>query len=332
MTAGPIRWGILSTAAIARRAVGPAIRLARNGVLRAVGSRSLGRARAFAAELEIPAAHGSYEALLADPTVDAVYVPLPTALHRDWVLAAARAGKHVLVDKPFAVNAAEAAEMAAACRRAGVQLLEGFMYRYDPRHARLRALAADGAIGELRRVVTAFAFPITRNAANVRLSRALAGGALGDLGTYCVSVSRLHLGGEPRRAAARLEVDAEFGVDVDGSALLDFGAGRAAVLDFSFQTARRQSLALVGTAGVIQAERHILDGGAPSEIRIRTAGRTLTERFEPFDPYRAEVENLGDAVHGLAPPLVDGDEAVRNMRVLDAVRASARRGAWEELT
>ena len=327
-----IRWGILSTAGIARRAVGPGIHGARNGVLGAVASRSLARARGFAADLGIPTAYGSYEELLADAEIDAVYIPLPTSLHHRWVMAAARAGKHVLVDKPFAVDAADAVEMVAACREAGVQLLEGFMYRHDPKHARLRELVAEGAIGDLRQVNTAFCFPITRDPANVRLSAELAGGALGDLGTYCVSVSRLHMGGEPRRLVARMTNDPEFGVDFDGNAVLEFDGGRAAVMAFSFQIWRRHFLELIGTEGTLRVERHVLAPGESTSIEIQTVSGTVTERFPPFDTYQAEVENLGDAIRGEAAPLVDGDEAVRQMRVLDAVRASARRGEWVALS
>ncbi|MDE2767688.1 MAG: Gfo/Idh/MocA family oxidoreductase [Chloroflexota bacterium] len=331
MTDDPIRWGVLSTARIAWRSVGPGIRRARNGVLRAVASRSLERAREFAAELEIPRAYGSYDELLADPKIDAVYVPLPTSLHHRWVIAAARAGKHVLVDKPFAADAAEAVEMVDACRAAGVQLLEGFMYRYDPRHARLRELVAEGAIGDVRQINTAFCFPITRDLANVRLSTELAGGALGDLGTYCVSVSRLHMGGEPRRLVARMTDDAEFGVDFDGNALLEFDGGRTATVAFSFLSSRRHFLELIGTTGTLRVERHVLAPGESTSIEIQTVRGTVTERFAPFDTYQAEVENLGDAIRGEAAPLVDGDEAIRQMRVLDAVRESARSGEWVAL-
>ena len=331
MSSEPVRWGILSTARIGRRSVGPGIGKARNGVLGAVASRSLERARGFAAELEIPTAYGSYEELLADSAIDAVYIPLPTSLHHRWVIAAARAGKHVLVDKPFAVDATEAVEMVDACREAGVQLIEGFMYRYDPRHARLRELVADGAIGDLRQINTAFCFPITRDPANVRLSSELAGGALGDLGTYCVSVSRLHMGGEPRRLAARMTDDPEFGVDFDGNAMLEFVEGRVATVAFSFKTSRRHFLELVGTEGTLRLERHVLAPGESTRIEIETVSATVTERFPPFDTYQAEVENLGDAIRGEAPPLVDGDEAIRQMRVLDAVRASARSGEWVAL-
>lgn len=332
MSTGPVRWGILSTARIARRSVGPGIGKARNGILRAVASRSLERARGFAAQLEIPTAYGSYAELLADPEIDAVYIPLPTSLHHRWAIAAARAGKHLLVDKPFAVDAAEAVEMVDACREAGVQLIEGFMYRYDPRHARLRELVTDGAIGDVRQINTAFCFPITRDPANVRLSTELAGGALGDLGTYCVSVSRLHMGGEPRRVMARMTDDPEFGVDFDGNALLEFDEGRTAMVAFSFLTSRRHFLELVGTAGTLRVERHVLAPDESTSIEIETASGTVSELFPPFDTYQAEVENLGDAIRGEAAPLVDGDEAIRQMQVLDAVRASARRGEWVALS
>ena len=331
MTNGRLRWGILSTARIARRAVAPAIHASSNGELRAVASRDPAQARAFATDLEIPIAHKSYADLLADDSIDAVYVPLPTSMHHEWVIAAARAGKHVLVDKPFAVNASEASEMVQVCRNAGVQLIEGFMYRYDRRHTRIRELVADGAIGNLRRVVMAFSFPIDRTQPNVRLSEPLAGGALGDLGTYCVSASRLHMGNEPTRLFARLETDPEFGVDVDGSAIVDFGDNRTAVVDFSFNTAARQHIDLVGDTGIISAQRAIVPTSTSGAIVIETLGKTVTERFEPFDCYQAEVENLADAVHGLAQPLVGGEEAIKNMRVLDLVRASAASGRWETL-
>ena len=252
-------------------------------------------------------------------------------MHHEWVIAAANAGKHVLVDKPFAVNASEASEMVQVCRSNGVQLIEGFMYRYDPRHARMQELVADGAIGALRRVVMAFSFPMDRTEPNVRLSEPLAGGALGDLGTYCISASRLHMGGEPTRLFAQLETDPAFEVDMDGNAILDFGANQTAIADFSFNTAGRQHIELVGDAGSISAQRAIVPTSTSGAIVIARPGTTVTERFEPFDSYQAEVENMADAIRGEDEPLVGGEEAIKNMRVLDLVRASAASGRWETL-
>ena len=151
---------------------------------------------------------------------------------------------------------------------------------------------------------------------------------MGDLGTYCVSVSRLHMGGEPRRLAARMTDDPEFGVDFDGNAVLEFDGGRVATVAFSFLTSPRHFLELIGTEGTLRVERHVLAPGEWTSIEIQTPGGTVTERFQPFDSYQAEVENLGDAIRGDAPPLVDGDEAIRQMRALDAVRESARSGEW----
>ncbi|MBM4438443.1 MAG: Gfo/Idh/MocA family oxidoreductase, partial [Actinobacteria bacterium] len=219
---GRIRWGVLSTAKIARNRLIPAIQASRNGALAAVASRELDRARACAQEFAIPRAHGSYQELLDDPDVDAVYVPLPTSLHHEWTLRAAAAGKHVLCDKPLAADVRQAQEMVDACRRAGVQLADGFMFRHDPRHARVLELIATGAVGELRRVRAAFAFPIVRDAANVRLAAGLDGGALGDVGCYGVSASCLYFNGLPDGVLGTLAIDREFGVDMDGSALLDF--------------------------------------------------------------------------------------------------------------
>lgn len=331
MTNDRVRWGILSTANIARRAVGPAIHASRNGELRAVASRDLASAQAFATDLEIPVAHGSYADLLDDDSVDAVYVPLPTSMHHEWVIAAARSGKHVLVDKPFAVNATEAADMVTACTTADVQLIEGFMYRYDPRHTRMQELITQGAIGNLRRVTMSFSFPIDRNQPNVRLSAPLAGGALGDLGTYCVSASRLHMGTEPDRLIAKLDIDPCLDVDMDGAAILEFRNQQVALIDFSFCTARRQKIELLGDKGSISTERPLVPSREITTVVIETPGRTLTERFTPFDSYQAEVENLSDAIQSIAPPLVDGNEALQNMRVLDAVRVSAHTGEWETL-
>ena len=251
MTAGSIRWGVLSTAKIAREKVAPAIHAAHNGILHAVASRDVGRAQAFARDLEIPTAYGSYDELLADDAIDAVYIPLPTSFHHRWVIKAAEAGKHILCDKPFASDARQAEQMVAACTAASVQLIEGFMYRYDPRHQRVRELLAAGAIGDLRRVRVVFSFLIAPGPANVRLSAELDGGVWGDLGCYCVSISRLYMQQEPTWIQASLEYDDELGVDIDGSAIMGFGPQRRALVDFSFITGAQQCLEVAGTEGRI---------------------------------------------------------------------------------
>src|SRR3954447_13087611 len=184
-----VRWGVLSTANIGRRAVLPAIQRSRNGELVAVASRDADKARAFAADLGIPRAYASYEQLLADPEIEAVYIPLPNSMHREWTIKAAQAGKHILCEKPLGLNAAECAEMDAAARQNGVLLMEAFMYRFHPQTERVIQLIRQGAIGHPRLIHAAFTFRLS-NPANIRLQSDLGGGSLMDVGCYCVNVSR----------------------------------------------------------------------------------------------------------------------------------------------
>src|SRR5262245_11605998 len=196
MTTSPaLRWGILGCARISRRGLIPGIQGSSTGTLAALASRDPATARAWAEEFQVPAAHGSYQGLLDDPAVDAVYIPLPNELHRPWTFAAADAGKHILCEKPLALDAAEAEEMVAYCRSRGVLLMEAFMWPHQPRTAAIRTLVAEGAIGELRLVRSSFSFPI--DAGDWRLDPARGGGALWDVGCYGVSTARLFAGSEP---------------------------------------------------------------------------------------------------------------------------------------
>jgi len=195
-----LRFGILSTARVGRRRVVPAMQQAPNILVRAVASRDARRAQAFAHALSIPKAYGCYEDLLADPEVDAVYIPLPNSLHCQWTVKAAQAGKHVLCEKPLAASAREADEMIAACEANHVLLMEAFMYRFHPQNEHVLGLIQDGAIGPVRMVRAVFTFTI--GSSNIRLDAALAGGSLMDVGCYCVSVARTIVGAEPRAVSA----------------------------------------------------------------------------------------------------------------------------------
>jgi len=222
-----IRWGVLGVANIGVRTVIPAIQRAPNARLIAIASRTPARAEDAARRLGIPRAHGSYEALLADPEVEAVYIPLPNSLHREWTIRCAEAGKHVLCEKPLALTAREAEEMAAACRQHGVALMEAFMYRFHPRTERVGRLAADGALGDVRMVRAAFTFAVREPDLNIRFRRDLGGGALYDVGCYTINVSRMVLG-EPELAFAAGRVG-DHGVDeqVERSCALPVGAWRS---------------------------------------------------------------------------------------------------------
>src|SRR2546428_11708210 len=216
-----LRWGISSTARIGARRVTPALLRSQTGTAVAIASRDLTRAREIAAKFQIPRTYGSYETLLADRDIDAVYNPLPNSLHPEWTIRAAQAGKHVLCEKPLAVDAVQAQTMVDACRKAGVLVQEAFMYRYHPQIGELRRLAASGAIGALWLVRSAVTFTVRRDD-DIRLNASLGGRGLLDVGCYCVSISRLLLG-EPQAVTASGVF--EHGVDVRLAGLLSFAAG-----------------------------------------------------------------------------------------------------------
>ncbi|MBT8395595.1 MAG: Gfo/Idh/MocA family oxidoreductase, partial [Gemmatimonadetes bacterium] len=196
MTDRKLSWGVISTAKIGQRAVNPAIQASSNGELLAVASRDAGKARAFAEEAGIPTSYGSYQALLDDPSIDAVYNPLPNSLHREWTIRAVEQGKHILCEKPLALDAAECREMEAAAAANGVKLMEAFMYRFHPRTERVLEMVREGEVGDIRQIRSSFTFPLDRPD-DIRWDRELGGGALMDVGCYCINVSRTLAGREP---------------------------------------------------------------------------------------------------------------------------------------
>ncbi|HEX6489214.1 MAG TPA: Gfo/Idh/MocA family oxidoreductase [Candidatus Dormibacteraeota bacterium] len=288
-----MRWGALGAAWIAERAVLPAIGASRNGQAVAIASRSADRARDLASKFEIPRVHGSYEALLADPEIDAVYVPLVNSLHRRWCVAALRAGKHVLCEKPLALNAAEGEEMAAAAEAAGRLLMEGFMYRFHPRMRALRAGAVDVA-----HLAARFGFPL-QAPGNYRLDPALGGGALMDVGCYGVNVARWFLG-EPERISAAAHVD---GVDMSVAVVLGFAGGATATVWGSFESPEDQELTLVSPAGT------------------QRVNQPFTSWHDPDDPYQIMVEEFADAALSGTPAPISLEDSIAGLRVLDAIRA-----------
>jgi predicted dehydrogenase len=247
-----LRIGILGTARIAERRVVPAMRHAANAVAAGIAGRDARRAQAYAERLGIPKAYGSYEMLLDDPDVDAVYIPLPNALHCEWTIKAAEKGKHVLCEKPFAANAGEVDEMIAACEAHGVVLMEAFMYRFHPQNVQVIELIRLGAIGAVKLVRAAFCFTLGPET-NIRLNPALAGGSLLDAGTYCVSAARMLIGAEPERALAIAQVGAS-GVDETMAGLLQFPGPRPPVA----------GTAALDTGGVLPAGPRPPVAGTPS--------------------------------------------------------------------
>jgi xylose dehydrogenase (NAD/NADP) len=291
----PLRWGVLGAAWIADRALLPALREAEGSELLAIASRDPSRARELAVRHGIPRVHADYAALLGDPEVDAVYVPLPNSLHLPWTQRALAAGKHVLCEKPLALNATEAHEMADAARSAGRLLMEAGMYRFQPR---MRALVASLAGAEIRHLSAAFAFPI-QAVDNYRLRPELGGGALLDVGFYVADVARWLLG-EPERVEAVIRSDA---VDMTCSALLGFAGGAQAALFASFESAEHQELVVVCADRVVRLEWPFTP--------------------QPDDQYRLMVEAFCEAVRTGAEPPLPLESTIANMRLLDRIRDAA---------
>jgi predicted dehydrogenase len=314
---GVTRLGILSTARI-NRAVLAGAALTDAVEVVAVASRDEARARAYAAEHGIGRAYGSYEELLADPEIDAVYNPLPNALHVPWSIRALEAGKHVLCEKPLSPDPAAVEAAFDAAERAGRLLMEGFMYRHHPQTKKLSALVDEGTIGELRLVSAVFSFPLTE-LANIRLSAELEGGALLDVGCYCVSGSRL-LAGEPELVSAQ-QVLARTGVDVRFTATMRFPGDVLGHFDCGMDVPHRSRLEAVGSDAtlVVDDPWHARNAG----IELRRGDEVERIEVEQADRFHLELENFAAAIRGDEPPLLDRTESVNQARTLAALLRSA---------
>ena len=316
------RWGILSTARIARKAMIPALQESTMAEVSAVASRAEEKARAFAAKLGILKAYGSYEALLADPEIDAIYNPLPNHLHKDWTIRAAEAGKHILCEKPLALNVEDVQAMIDAARANSVQLVEAFMYRHHPRIAAARQMLREGAIGELRTIETAFTFKLD-DFSNIRYQPEKGGGALLDVGCYCVNISRLMAGREPVAVQARAHWAAT-GVDDQLAGILDFGDGLLAHFDCGINQVDRQRCLLGGTQGTLELPMTFNMGLVETHIRVEPeTGPAQVHTYPAVNMYRLLAEDFMGAIAGEAPAFPIKDD-LGNMRALQALLASAR--------
>ncbi|MBX3414561.1 MAG: Gfo/Idh/MocA family oxidoreductase [Pirellulales bacterium] len=313
-----VRFGILGCARIVRRAMHAGIEQSGVATTLAIASRDRDLGAAWAREFAIPRHYDSYEALIDDPDIDAVYIPLPNELHRPWTLRAAAAGKHVLCEKPLGLTAEDAADMVEACRQHGVILMEAFMWRHHPRVTRVRQMLADGTIGDLRLVKLDFSFDIDRG--DWRLDPQHGGGAVCDLGCYGINAARLFAGCEPKEVYAR-GVRYESGVDMTLSAQLVFPNGVMALFDSSFECPFRCRLEIVGTKGAVELPGGVLPDPEATLIVTTEAG-TQTVRFPAAQQYAEQVKAFcaGIANGRLSEPAEGG---LANMRVLDAVRTAA---------
>jgi xylose dehydrogenase (NAD/NADP) len=315
-----VTWGIMSTAAINRQFLAGA---RQSDALRmlAVASRDRATAESYASANGIERAYGGYDTLLADPEIDAVYISLPNALHVEWTVRALEAGKHVLCEKPLSRRAEEAERAFDVAERQGLHLMEAFMYRHNPQSRRLTELVSGGAIGRLRMIRASFSF-MAGDVANVRLSTSLDGGALMDVGCYCLSATRL-LAGEPERVSAEQALGGD-GVDVAFAATLRFPGDVLAHFDAGLALAPRHELEVTGEDGVLVLADpwHC---GTPVIEHHRGDGVERIE-LEPVNSYRLEAENLSAAIRGEAAPLLGREDAVGQARAIEALYESAGAG------
>lgn len=316
-----VRWGIIGAGNIACHAIAPAIKWSRNGVLRAVASRDAERARVLGERLGAEAWHGSYEALLADPSVQAVYIGLPNGLHEEWTLKAAAAGKHVLCEKALALSTASALRMRAGCAQAGVLLMEAYMYRHHPQWETVRALLREGKIG-LPRFFSAHLAGMLRKEGDHRWSSEIGGGALYDVTCYGINAARYLLGAEPVRVTAQGDLGTEFGVDLSSQVLLEFPGGVLAAVQGSLGSYPSQGLTITGTHGQIDLPRPFIPYWESVSIKLRRDAGDEEIRVPGANQFLHQVEYFARCVQkgeGIAFP---GEDGVLNTAACEAAQRS----------
>ncbi|MGC1492386.1 MAG: Gfo/Idh/MocA family oxidoreductase [Candidatus Acidiferrum sp.] len=328
-----VKWGVLSTAKIGLNKVIPAMQLGEWSEVVAIASRDGKRAENAAKKLRIPKAYWSYEELLADPEIEAIYNPLPNHMHVPWSIKAAEAGKHVLCEKPISLNAAEAKLLLDARNRTGVKIGEAFMVRTHPQWLRTRDLVRSGRIGDLRAVVGVFSY-FNRDAANIRNVADWGGGGMYDIGCYPISGSRFVYGEEPSRVMGLVERDPDFQTDRLASVILDFPAGQA-IFTCSTQLVAYQRMQFLGTKARIEIE---IAFNAPNDRPCRIfvddgrdvfGGGVSVETFPTCDQYTVQGDVFSRAIRGDGDVPVSVEDAIGNMAVIDAVFRSAKTGRWE---
>jgi D-xylose 1-dehydrogenase (NADP+, D-xylono-1,5-lactone-forming) len=320
MGVAAVRWGILSTADINRKVI-PGVRASDKAELTAVASRDQRRAEEYAREWEIDRAYGSYQALLDDDDVEAVYISLPNTLHCDWSIRAVEAGKHVLCEKPMSRQVGDVESAFDAAEKNGRILMEAFMYRHNPQTTRLRQLVDDGAIGDVRLLRSCFSYSLY-DADNIRLRTDVEGGGLMDVGCYCVSGSRL-LAGEPEQVYGQQYVGPS-GTDWVFSGTMRFRGDVFAQFDCGTALPERDELEAIGSDGSLFVEDpwHCVE----PVIELRRDGGLERIEVEHADSYRLEIENLSDAIRGAADPLLGREDAVGQVRAIEALYRSATTG------
>jgi predicted dehydrogenase len=324
----PVRWGVVSTADIGVAKVIPAMQESQLSPVMAVASRSAERAASIADALAIPKSYGSYEELLADDDIEAIYIPLPNHLHPEWTIAAAEAGKHVLCEKPMAITADEAREMIRVCEQAGVKLMEAFMYRHHPLWVETRRLVDEGAIGELTVVDSVFSY-FNDDPTNIRNIVDAGGGALYDIGCYPINVARMLFGTEPTEVKGSIRRDEETGVDIVTSALLRFGDGTASFV-CSTRMEPDQRVDIYGTEGRLTVEIPFnIPPDRPTRLYQTSGGEppvspdTTVHEIPPANQYAVQADAFSRAIRTDSPVPLPPEDAVSNLEVIEKIFADA---------
>lgn len=332
---GKVRWGVLGVANIAVKKVIPAMQRGQRSTVTAIASRDLNRAREAAGQLGLSRAYGSYEELLADPEIDAIYNPLPNHLHVPWSIKAAEAGKHVLCEKPISLTAEECRKLMEARDSTGVKIGEAFMVRTHPQWLRARELIRSGEIGELRAITSNFSY-FNRDPKNIRNVPDFGGGGVMDIGCYPITMSRFLFGREPVRVVGLIDRDPEMGIDRLSSAMLDYAPGQA-TFTCSTQLTPFQRMQIFGTKRRIEIEvPYNIPPDRPSRIFIddgsELAGRSARmEEFPTADQYTIQGDEFSKAIEENGEVPVPLENALANMRVIEAVLRSGETGRWERL-
>ena len=331
----PVKWGVLGVAKIGTEKVIPAMQRGEVSRIHAIASRDLSRAQAAAQQLGIPKAYGSYEEMLADPEIEAIYNPLPNELHVPWTEKALAASKHVLCEKPISLDADEARRLVAARDAAGKIVAEAFMVRFHPQWRRAREIVRSGGIGDVTAIQTLFAYRLL-DPANIR-NKPPGGGGLYDIGCYAILTARYIFGAEPLRVAATLDIDPAFGTDRLASAILEFPGGRHLTFSAGTQLAGHQRVTIAGAAGRIEVmipfnapidrpSRIVIDSGADL-----VGGGSRVEEFPVCDQYTIQGDEFSRAVRGEGALEYGVEDAIANMRVIEACFAAAKSGRWETI-
>jgi predicted dehydrogenase len=326
-----VKWGILSTAKIGREKVIPAMQAGSYSEVVAIASRNKEQAQAVAGKLKIPHVYGSYEALLGDANIDAIYIPLPNHLHVEWAIKSLQAGKHVLCEKPVALSAAEAQQLLDTSRQyPKLKIMEAFMYRFHPQWQQAKAMVSSGAIGELKTIQSFFSYYNT-DPANIRNKPEAGGGGMMDIGCYCVSLSRFIFGKEPLKVVGVVEYDPVLGTDRIASGMIDFSNGVSS-FTCSTQASPYQRVNIIGTTARIEIE---IPFNAPPDKPTRSWLHTKEESreyiFDSVDQYTLQGDLFSQAILHDQPVPAPLEDAVNNMKVIEAIVASGKTGEWKRI-